>query len=80
MFEDLRKSASENYKEIEEEEAEDFDLYDYDEDYDKPKPPRRFLGMTAPQRFVLALMLFFMSCILGSFFLILTGKIVLPIF
>lgn len=79
MFEDLRKSASESYKEIDDE-AEDYDLYDYDEDYDKPTTTKNFLGMTAPQRFVLALMLFFMSCILGGFFLIISGKIALPFF
>jgi hypothetical protein len=37
-----------------------------------------FIGMTAPQRFVLVLLLFFMVCLLGSFALILTEKIVLP--
>lgn len=38
----------------------------------------QFLGMTAPQRFVLVLLLFMMVCLLGSFTLILTEKIVLP--
>lgn len=46
------------------------------------RPSRRkkepFLGMTASQRFVLVLLLFFMVCLLGSFALILTEKIVLP--
>ncbi len=37
-----------------------------------------FLGMTAPQRFVIAFMLFFMTVLFGSFCLIVTGKIVLP--
>jgi len=48
----------------------------------RKRPSRRkkgpFLGMTAPQRFLVVLMLFFMVCVLGSFALILTEKIVLP--
>jgi hypothetical protein len=35
----------------------------------------RFLGMTAPQRFVIVLMLFMMMCIFGSFALIVTGSV-----
>jgi len=35
-----------------------------------------FLGMTAPQRFVIALMLLMMTCILGTFCLLVTEKIV----
>ena len=41
-------------------------------------PARPFLGMTPVQRFILALMLFFMTCLVGSFFLLATEKIVLP--
>ncbi|NSW53712.1 MAG: hypothetical protein HPY85_14520 [Anaerolineae bacterium] len=41
---------------------------------------KRFLGMNAPQRFMLSLMIFFMVVILGAFCLILTGKIVPPFF
>jgi hypothetical protein len=37
-----------------------------------------FLGMTAGQRFVIALLLLFMVCAMGSFCLILTGKVVIP--
>lgn len=40
----------------------------------------RILGMTAPQRFMMAVMIFFMVVILGAFCLLLTGKIVLPFF
>jgi hypothetical protein len=46
----------------------------------RPKRSQPFLGMTAPQRFVVVLMLFMMTCLLGSFCLILTEKIVLPFF
>ena len=42
------------------------------------RPP--FLGMTAAQRFVLVLMLLIMTCILGTFCLIITEKIVPPFF
>ncbi len=37
-----------------------------------------FLGMTAPQRFILSLMLFFMVCILGTVALYVSGSIILP--
>ncbi len=35
-------------------------------------------GITPVQRFVLALMLFMMTCLLGAFFLILSGRVVPP--
>ena len=38
-----------------------------------------FLGMTAQQRFVLAIMILLMVCILGSFFLLITGSVALPV-
>lgn len=42
-------------------------------------PPRRhFLGMTPFQRFVIALMLLFITCLLSSFCLLVTEKIVIP--
>lgn len=49
----------------------------------RPRRPRRrrkenFLGMTAQQRFLLSLMLFFMVCILGVAALIATGSVYLP--
>jgi hypothetical protein len=37
-----------------------------------------FLGMTAQQRFILSLLLFFMVCALGVFALIATGSIAIP--
>ncbi len=42
-----------------------------------PKPPAdpRFLGMTAPQRFFIAVMLMLVVCLLGTMFLLITGKI-----
>ena len=38
-----------------------------------------FLGMTPQQRFVLAVMILLMVCILGSFFLLITGSVALPV-
>ena len=45
-----------------------------------PKPQEPFLGMTASQRFVLALMIFLMVCVLGFVFLFATDSIYLPFF
>jgi hypothetical protein len=48
----------------------------------KPRPPRksldRALGMTAPQRFLLSVMLLVIVCLLGAMLLMVTGKIILP--
>lgn len=51
---------------------------------EKPKPPRpkisidKMTGTTDRQRLMLAVMLFVMVCLLGSLFLIITGKVVIP--
>jgi hypothetical protein len=37
-----------------------------------------FLGMTAPQRLVIAVLLLMMVCVLGSLCLLLTDKVMLP--
>ena len=42
------------------------------------EPERRFMGMTALQRFIATLFLLIVVLVLGTFFLLLTGKIVLP--
>jgi hypothetical protein len=42
------------------------------------KPSRPFLGMTAPQRFVIALLILSMTCMLSALCLLVTEKIVLP--
>jgi hypothetical protein len=39
----------------------------------------QFLGMTAQQRFVIAIMVLMMVCILGAFFLLITGSFYLPL-
>ena len=61
-------------------------FFNDDEPQEAPQPvkhqqeeaPQRILGMTAPQRFILALMLFLMACALGSLLLVVTEKVVLP--
>lgn len=73
MLDDLRNSAA--YQDELETHAEQELL---------PGVPARqkepFLGMTAAQRFVIALLLFFMVCLLGSFCLLLTERVMPPIF
>ena len=77
MLDDLREQASD---------SDYFDAADitYDfEEVEEPKryvPKRKFLGMTAVQRFIIAVMLLFMTCIFSSFFLLVTGIVVLPSF
>lgn len=72
MLDDLRNSSFMD----EEEQPEEKDAVARKRPSRRQKAP--FLGMTAPQRFVLVLLLFFMVCLMGSFTLILTEKIVLP--
>jgi hypothetical protein len=51
------------------------------EDSDTPKTvqkKRPYMGMTSVQRFVIALMLLVIACVLSAFCLIVTEKIVLP--
>lgn len=44
----------------------------------RAKKEPTFLGMTAVQRFLLSVMVFFMVCILGILALVATGSIVIP--
>jgi hypothetical protein len=74
MFDDLRKQASDDSSFEQEEEQQD--VYSLKET--KRRAAGDFLGMTAPQRFVIAVMLLLMTCILSSFCLLVTGRIVLP--
>jgi hypothetical protein len=63
MLDDLRNTAARSYEEeiIEEQ---------------KPRPPRLILGMTAPQRFLVALMILLLTCVVGALVLIAAGKVV----
>lgn len=45
-----------------------------------PARAKRILGMTAPQRFVIAVLVMFEVCLLGSMLLLVTQKIVPPLF
>jgi hypothetical protein len=67
MNEDLRKLADESpFEDIEEPSV-------------RPYRPRAdFLGLTPAQRFVIALMLLLITCLLGAFTLLVTEKVVLP--
>lgn len=71
MFDDLRAQAGEIA--YEEEES---DLYSFKEKKEPPKGP--FLGMTPPQRFVIAVMLLMMTCILSTFCLLVTERVWIP--
>jgi hypothetical protein len=66
MLDDLRSSASDSSQA-------DGTYYESEEPENK-----QFLGMTAPQRFIVVLMLLVMVCILGTFVLVIFGKIALP--
>lgn len=60
--------------------------FDYEADFGElpEKVARRrkryFLGLTPLQRFVLATMLLMITCILGTFCLLVTERIVLPLY
>jgi hypothetical protein len=67
MLDDLRQQASE--------------LFDQEEPTappTAPRPPARLLGMTPFQAFIVALMLLVITCLLSSFCLLATGRVVPP--
>ncbi|MDZ4159851.1 MAG: hypothetical protein U1B80_08680 [Anaerolineaceae bacterium] len=76
MLDDLRDSATISYGD----EQPSFTRTDTQPGYDYANERTSFLGMSAPQRLVLALLLLFMTCVLGSFCLILTERVVPPVF
>ena len=67
MLDDLRNDASSFYDEEE-----------YQELAEPQEPPRYFLGMTPLQRFIIALLLLFATCIMSMFCLLVTERVVLP--
>ena len=75
MLDDLRNSAASSY--LEEEPTPEAPRPSPGKKKKKEDP--RFLGLTAPQRFIVVLLLMMMTCLLGTFVLILTGKVWLPI-
>lgn len=71
MLDDLRNEADF----VEEGESD----YEYQEAVAATNSQAQFLGMTPVQRFVIAVMIFMAICILGSFFLLITETIWLPL-
>jgi hypothetical protein len=71
MLDDLRNQADDGAF-LDDEEG---DLFGYEEEADGPT---LFLGMTPTQRFVIAVMVMFMICILSAFCLLVTERIYLP--
>jgi hypothetical protein len=78
MFDDLRKSALESVESPEQKPEEN--LPEMDEFGQEPMEERTFLGLTAMQRFILALALLFMTCLLSGVCLVLTQKVVIPMY
>lgn len=75
MLDDLREQAND----LDYFDAADI-TYDFEEVDEAPRyvPRKRFLGMTPVQRLVIAVMLLFTTCILSTFFLLITEIVVLP--
>ena len=75
MIDNLRDDASSSFYE------DDDDIFSLEDDFEAvvEKPRRRvdskLLGMTAMQRFIIAVMLMVTVCTLGTMCLLLTGKI-----
>ena len=75
MLDDLREQASESEFYMGDENEFEFNAANTSR-----HPVVLFLGMTPIQRFVIAVMVLMMVCVLGSFFLLVTEKIYLPFF
>jgi hypothetical protein len=74
MFDNLRDSAESPFYE-----EDPNDLFKEPEPQTYSAPPAlrnngRFLGMTAQQRFIISLMVFFTICILGTFAMFVLGR------
>ena len=77
MLDDLRNNNQESQDQVDPfPQAEEI----FNAEVTPPKKESNFLGMTAAQRFVIVMLLFVLTCILGSFGLILTERVVLPFF
>ncbi|MBI9045151.1 MAG: hypothetical protein JEZ06_11740 [Anaerolineaceae bacterium] len=79
MLDDFRSSSSSSFEDdfsLED----DFEISLESEIAGSPPPRSGFLGMTAPQRFIIAVMLLACICVLGGFCLILTEKVILPLY
>ena len=74
MLDDLREQASDSEHFVEED-----PVFEYKDEGDTRRPQNLFFGMTPVQRFVIAIMILMMVCVMGTFFLLVTEKIYLPI-
>ncbi|MBN2500325.1 MAG: hypothetical protein JXB38_06115 [Anaerolineales bacterium] len=78
MLDDLREDSGElDFFDEPESEGEAYD-YQYEQPKRAASRQPQFLGMTAPQRFVIAVMLLMMVCMLGTFSLLIMQKVYLP--
>lgn len=66
MLDDLRNTAEASY------------LDEDNLELETKVKEKRFLGMTAAQRFILALLMLILIVVLGTLMLLVTGKMVLP--
>lgn len=73
MLDDLREQAG-NMDFL----TDDEESYDYNEIL--TAKPTLFMGVTPVQRFVIAVLLMLMTCLLSTFCLLVTEKITLPFF
>jgi len=74
MFDDLRQEANSVYEESAAPKAETPASATNAKRAAPKKRSKLILGMTAPQRFVLAFMLTLMVCVIGFMFLLVMGK------
>jgi hypothetical protein len=70
MFDDLREQANTPF----------FEDVDQEPDEVIIETHQQFLGMTPFQRFVIAIMLFIIVLLIGSFALLIMGRVLLPFF
>ena len=70
MLDDIRKSASEPSQQENTPQLQNTEP--------QPEDEKKFLGMTAKQRFILALLLLISICVLGSLCLVVFGKVYIP--
>jgi len=78
MFDDLRQSVLEPYDTNPDENKKELPLEE--EEAPEKTESKGLLGLTAPQRFILSLALLLMTCLLSAVCLVLTEKVVLPIY
>ncbi len=70
MLDDIRKSASEP--------SQQENAPQLENQQPQAEDGKKFLGMTAKQRFIIALLLLISICVLGSLCLVVFGKVYFP--